>query len=405
MEFDRRPSSRLLFAPVYVVGAILLAGITASVFLKIDRVVRGRGVLMPPNNSVRVTAQRAGVVTHILVKDGDHVKKGQPIIRLDASDDDAMVKSLTAQIKAMKRELIQREELMVAKRNVAELKARLIAGDLASERSSIEAQNANIEQLKRELVDWETELARQTTLAARRYATPAAVEAARRQADQNRTKQVEAKTALSQKKMTIAKLKQQEAGTTVEFAAELLQEELELEQGRRTLAELEQQLTAATLQRARATVSAPATGLVHDMAVRSEGEYVGSSQVVCRVAPQKLGWMAEIELPAADVGFVHIGQRARVKIDAFPFEDYGVIGGTIEFVAPDASPAAPGQLERKPVYAVRVRLDDKAFLSRQSEKLNLRGGMTLTGELVNRRETLAAFVLRPLRKAGDKIVR
>jgi len=405
MEFDRRPSFRLLFVPVYVVASLVLMGVTASVFLKIDRVVRGRGVLVPPNNSVRVTAQRAGMVTEILVKDGDRVTKGQPIIRLDAADDDAVVKSLTAQIGAMKRELVQREELMVAKRNVSKLKARLIAGDLASEQSGIEAQNANIEQLKRELADWQTELGRQTTLAAQKYATPAAVEAARRQADQNRTKQVEAKTTLAQKELTIEKLKQQEAGTTVELAAEQIQEELALEQGRRTLAGLEQQLSAATLQRTRATVVAPATGLVHDMAVRSEGEYVGSAQVVCRVAPQKQGWMAELELPAADVGFVRLGQRARVKLDAFPFEDYGVVGGTIEFVAPDASPTAVGQLERKPVYTVRVRLDDKAFLARQSEALELRGGMTLTGELVNRRETLAAFVLRPLRKAGDRIVR
>ena len=52
-----------------------------------------------------------------------------------------------------------------------------------------------------------------------------------------------------------------------------------------------------------------------------------------------------------------------------------------------------------------VGLAQESFLARQSEALELRGGMTLTGELVNRRETLAAFVLRPLRKAGDKIVR
>ena len=137
MEFDRRPSFRLLFVPVYVVASLVLMGVTASVFLKIDRVVRGRGVLVPPNNSVRVTAQRAGVVTEILVKDGDRVTKGQPIIRLDAADDDAVVKSLTAQIGAMKRELVQREQLMVAKRNVSKLKARLIAGDLASTSRSL----------------------------------------------------------------------------------------------------------------------------------------------------------------------------------------------------------------------------------------------------------------------------
>jgi len=405
MEFDQRASLRLLLLPLYVVALAVVLVVAASVVLKIDCVVRGRGVLVPPNNSVRVTALRAGSVTEILVRDGDRVEKGEPIVRLGVKDDDAAIESLTAQIGAMKRELTQREELIAARRNVAELKARLIAGDLASEQAGIAAQQANIERLEQELAGWQEDLQRQTTLAAQKYVTSVALEAARRQAEQSRTQQVEAKTSLAQKELAIEQLRRREAGTSVELAAEQLQEELLLEQGRRTLAGLEQQLAAAKLQRTRATVLAPASGLVHDLAVRCEGEYVASAQIVCRVAPQDQGWMAEIELPAADVGFVRLGQRARVKLDAFPFEDYGVVSGTIKFVAPDASPAAPGQLERKPVYAVRIRLDDKEFLARQTEKLELRGGMTLSGELVNRRETLAAFLLRPLRKAGDKIVR
>ena len=119
--------------------------------------------------------------------------------------------------------------------------------------------------------------------------------------------------------------------------------------------------------------------------------------------PRESQWVAEIQLAAADVGFVRAGQSARVKLDAFPFEDYGAVSGTVAFVAPDAAPAAPGQLKRTPLYVVRIHLDVKPFTTRRGEHLKLRSGMTLACELVERRESLAAVILRPLRKAGREV--
>jgi HlyD family type I secretion membrane fusion protein len=404
MEFEKKASVRLLLTPLYIVGILAVLIVSASVLLKIDLVVRGTGKLMTPVDTVRVTSQRQGVVAEILVRDGEAVEKGQPLVQLDVSDDDVAIASLSTQIEALRKELADREELMVARRRVAEYKAELIAGDLATEEAGHAAQQANVERLAREMAGWEEDLQRQTTLAAQGVVTPAALEAARRQADQSRSAHADAIAALAKLDLAIEQLKRRQAGTMVELEAELLQEQLTVEEGRRSLAGLEQQLAVAEAQRRRGTVLAPADGVVHDIAVRSPGEFVGDAQIVCRVAPQIQGWMAEIQLAAADVGFVRIGQRARVKLDAFPFEDYGVMEGTIEYIAPDATPAAPGQ-QSKPVYTVRIRLDHEAFLARQDEPLELRGGMALSADLVNRRETLAAFLLRPLRKAGDKIIR
>lgn len=118
--------------------------------------------------------------------------------------------------------------------------------------------------------------------------------------------------------------------------------------------------------------------------------------------------LAEIELPAADIAFVHNGQKARVKVDAFPFADYGAVLGSVEYVAPDADPQTAGDRKRRPVYIVRVRVDDVEFLARVAEKqrgrdARLRPGMTLTAELVNRRESLGALLFRPLRSAGGEL--
>jgi hemolysin D len=114
-------------------------------------------------------------------------------------------------------------------------------------------------------------------------------------------------------------------------------------------------------------------------------------------------WLAEIEISAADISLVRTGQSARAKIDAFPFAENGAVAGTVDFVAAEPAPIAPTSApvsaampEEHYFYTVRIRLDDKSFLTRQSEHLELRVGMPLTGEITTRSESLAALLLRPL---------
>jgi hemolysin D len=403
MDLDQRASPRLLLLPLYIVGILVVAFIVSSFIIQVDCLVSARGVLVPPDNSVRVTALRSGVVRQILVRDGQTIEAGQPLVRLDVADDEVAIQALAVQIAAARAELAKRKQLIAARRELAALKAKFIAGDRSSEQAGIEAQHSNIERLQRAIAGWETELARQTPLAAKKVISATDLESVRRQADQTRTEQIQAVTGLAQKELLIKQLQEKEAGTTVEFNVELLQDELSLQQGKSALAALEQKLAAAESQRAKGTLVAPKSGVVHELAVRNEGEFIADAQVVCRLVPRESQWVAEIELAAADVGFVRRGQSAHIKLDAFAFEDFGAVNGTVEFIAPDASPAGPGQLERKPLYTVRIRLDEKPFLARQNERLEFRSGMTLTGELVDRRESLISLMLRPLRKASGEV--
>ena len=188
--------------------------------------------------------------------------------------------------------------------------------------------------------------------------------------------------------MTIEQLGRKVEGLSLESTIAEATDELAALEARRTIAGLKRQLAEAQLKLERASLRAPTAGIIHALSVKAPGESLQAADVVCRLVPPDLGLIAEVELPAGDVGFVHVDQIAKLKLDAFPFEDYGAFAGTVEFVAPDAEPEGPDR-KRKPAYTVRVRLHDPEPQAPNGKPLRLRPGMTLRADLVSRRESLA----------------
>jgi multidrug efflux pump subunit AcrA (membrane-fusion protein) len=402
-ELDYGPSRRIAAVPIYVIAVLVVAGIAALIWLRIDRVVAGRGVLVPPDHSIKVAALRAGVVERVLVREGQLVQAGQPLMVLDDREDAAAVAALEAQAAATRREIEERERLIARRRELADAERDLVARERQSEAVGIDALRAESQRLARETARLETVLARKTVLFNEKAASLSELEEARLARDGSLTREAQNSTAIAQKEMLLEQLDRKAEQAAAAAAVETQREELAQHEGRRNLAVLERQLADARLRLARATITAPATGTVHALAVRGKGEFVVESNVVCRLTPPDTGLMAEVELSAADVGFIKKGQRTKIKLDAFPFEDYGALTGRVEYVATDAEPADEASSKRLPVYTVRVRIDGESFARRHREKLEFRPGMTLTAELVERRESLAAALFRPLRKASREV--
>jgi HlyD family type I secretion membrane fusion protein len=377
--------------------------VLALVYLRVDRVVSGRGVLVPPDNTCNVAALRSGVVRQVLVREGQLVSAGEPLVRLDTSEDQTAVESLTAQVLAGQAELERRESLIGSRRELARLKIELLASEKRSEVAGLAVLQADTARLKSESERWEKELARQSGLYEKKIITLSELELARIELEKLRSQQIQVETSLVQKRMLIDQLGQKAAAAETEAAVEALQEELAVLDERRSLAALQQQLADAKLRLARATIVAPAAGRVHALAVPNGGEFLKESDIVCRLVPQADELIAEVELAAGDVGFAHPGQKVKIKLDAFPFEDYGALDGRLTYVAADADPAEAAGRKRRPVYTVRVHVDAQSFAARHERKLEFRPGLTLTAELVDRQETLAAMLFRPLRKAGQEL--
>src|SRR5690606_9929503 len=83
-------------------------------------------------------------------------------------------------------------------------------------------------------------------------------------------------------------------------------------------------------------VTAPADGVVQEIAKRSTGSVLKEAEPLLTLVPIDAPLEAEIQIDARYISYVRAGDRARVKLDAFPFQQYGVIKGRVRTVSEDA---------------------------------------------------------------------
>jgi hemolysin D len=142
-----------------------------------------------------------------------------------------------------------------------------------------------------------------------------------------------------------------------------------------------------------------------------------------RVVPQDAELEIEAYLPNKDVGFVSVGDRAIVKLDAFPFTRYGTLEASVVRVARDAiSTADADQAERNPtrqiaqataegaqrtqnlVYPVTLRLTRRS-MEVDGKQVPLTAGMSATAEITTGSRRIIGYLVSPIVEAGSTAMR
>jgi HlyD family secretion protein len=400
---DRRPSPRVAVLPLYVVGALTALAGAALTLVQVDRVVVGRGVLIPPSNSVVVATARSGVVAEVLAREGELVPAGAPIVRLEGREERAAIEALEAELEVVRAEVARREELARSRRRLTDVQGELARRAVSSEEAALGSVEADAVRRARDLERRARREERDAALAKGGLVAAEAAEDAVALADEARAEQARVAALLDQKRRELDRLRRHVDGVALEGAVGVLEDEVDGLVARARAAELGRFLAEARLRLERASVAAPVAGRVHALTVRAAGELLLEGATVARLVPPEASLLAEVELPASDIGLVALGQRARLKLDAFPFEDYGVVPGRVEFVSPDAAPAATEGRARRPVYVLRIALDEPALAPPGRPAIVPRPGMTLAAEMVCRKESLGAVLFRPLRAAAQEV--
>lgn len=164
------------------------------------------------------------------------------------------------------------------------------------------------------------------------------------------------------------------------------------------ISRLQSEFAAAELSLQHTTITAPVTGLVTTVEVRSAGVVLVAGQTVATIAPAGARLLVEAKVPNKDVGFIEKGLSAKLKFDAFPFQDYGTVAGTVIEVSPDA------QFDKDlgSFYKVTIAPEQTA-ISAKGRNLPLRPGLTLTAEIVTERKSILNLILEPFRKLKGEI--
>jgi multidrug efflux pump subunit AcrA (membrane-fusion protein) len=163
------------------------------------------------------------------------------------------------------------------------------------------------------------------------------------------------------------------------------------------IARLQSEIAAAELAMQNTTVTAPVSGVVTTMEVRSAGTVLQPGQTLATISPAGARLLVEAFVPNKDIAFIEKGLPAKLKFDAFPFQDYGAIEGTVIEVSPDA------QLDKdsRSFYKVIIA-PQKTEMAARDKNIPLRTGLTLTAEIVTERKSILSLILEPFRKLKSK---
>ncbi len=141
----------------------------------------------------------------------------------------------------------------------------------------------------------------------------------------------------------------------------------------------------------RIQVVAPVSGRIGTVSIRKQGEAVERGQTLFTLLPDG-PLVAEVRIANRDVGLVKVGQGVKLKLDAFPYAEYGSIKGELANVPPEAE-----GLDRpaESFYRAQASLDAQT-VRRNGSHVSLLSGMTATAEIVTERKTLLQLALTPL---------
>lgn len=407
-----------------IIGFIVIFIIWASV-VKLDRTVHAPGRVVPSSRLQVLSNLEGGIVSAILVRAGDVVKQGQPLVRLDQTQagaelgsSEVTLSALTAKIARLEAEIAGRDPRYPA------VTSPEVAEQIGIERSLHAARMSDLASLSAAAAAREAQAQRTVAEAQSAYASRiASRDAARRQLDLMRplvqrgiepqltliqlessaavaaTDAAQAMAAVSRAQSSVvearASLAQVRGAWRAQAGTELAAAQSEMAARRRAM-------PALTAKLGRATVASPVDGRVNRILVSTVGGSIAPGQPIAEVVPSADALTVEALVAPKDIAAVRIGQRARVDITAYETGIYGGMEGRVITISPDATVE---ERTGESHYTVRVRADAQNFRDPEGRRLQIGPGMTADVNLIGDKRSVMAYILTPFTRLSEDAFR
>ena len=327
---------------------------------KTEEIVTAPGKLEPLGVVKDVQMPVGGVVDAVLVKEGDRVKKGQLLLKLDTEATQDRKESVEKTIDFKEQQLQLKQEELNRYLAVNDTEQQVLRQSLVLEKEVL----SRLDKLNKEGATAELQFLQQ----------------------RNKVQEVE--------------------GQLQQAKVERLRQEAILAQGARelqsNLAELRSKLIELNVNIRYQAIRSPEAGLVFELKPKSRGFVAETSEPVMKIVPfDRLE--ARVEVPSKDIGFVQVGKAADISIDSFPSSDFGVLQGKVRKIGSDALP--PDQLKQFYRFPVDIRLTSQQLKLKSGASLPLQVGMSITANVKLRKVTYLQLLLSDFKDKAKSLQR
>ncbi len=421
IEMREPPRNRRI--TLYALLALLMIAVLWATFSEIDKLVIGSGRLVTPLPNLVVQPMEPGILKTIDVRVGQVVKKGAVLATLDptfatadASQLGSRSDTLALEASRLKSELKgNTQQGGGGNRTQRELQANLQAERQAAYAAKMKQFEENIRRLQASLEtnrqDQKTQAKRlkalmelesmHVDLEAKKFGSRATMlEAQEKRLDAERNHTM----AVNRENEILREISAAEAERT-SFAKVWRQEAMEkLSTTMQQHNEVNEQLTKARLRSTLVTLAAPQDAIVLEIGKKSVGSIVKEAEPMFVLVPLVALVEAEVEVSPTDVGEIRVGDVARIKIDAYPFQKHGTVKGKVISVSADTFSRQNAMGGQAYYYIARISLEDKRLV-RLPIPILLIPGMTLTGEIITGKRTVISYFLYPVLRVLDESFR
>jgi multidrug resistance efflux pump len=393
---------RVAHGAVALLAGLVVAALAWSALTRADLVVRAQGRVRPVGTPQRVysaarsevlSASTRGRVVEVRVREGDAVARGDLLVRLEAGRLENEIADQCRALRESQAELVRLARLEVLAARQFEAAQGKAEAELARAREDV-AREERVREVEVRLAQVGVEEAsdedqRLRRLGAGRAAAPADLVKARARARREEQKLAQARLPVDAGRVLVARRALELVGRDYAVRREELKlrragKEGEVEAARVKLANLE-------LERDRADIRAPLGGVVTRGDVKV-GDLLEPGQLVAEIARQG-GVLFEGTVPSDEVGHLRVGMPVRVKLDAYDYQRYGTLAGTLCFLSPDSGTGEGKQAG----YTVRVALDGDE-VGRGEFRGQVKLGMAGRADVVTGQESLLSLLVRRLRQ-------
>ncbi|NNE84309.1 MAG: HlyD family type I secretion periplasmic adaptor subunit [Alphaproteobacteria bacterium] len=405
--------------PWLVRSSIVAATLIVALFIGWSATTRSTevsvasGWIKPSGNIQAVQHLEGGIVTEILIEEGDIVEQGQTLLRLESAavgSDLALVtgrhRALTFRAERLRAFIEGREPdfgiVGPSEVPLAESQRQILAGQIAAREASRQVflQQLNGQQSLRNGLDQRTlntrkhiallqsELDARSGLAAKGLTSR--FQLLRSQQEMNRAQGVLAQIAAEKDQNaramaeTRGRIEELDATTRADALTELGSVSDELRDMQEAMLKQGNRFQRLELQ-------APVRGIVQVLNLHTVGGVVNPGETIVEIVPINDDLVAEVRLSPRDIGHISAGQAAKVKFTTFDFARHGAVDGILKSVSATTLFDDDGQ----PYYKGIVELD-QGFVGDDPSRRPITPGMTLSAEILTQDRSLLTYLLKPV---------
>ena len=381
----------------------------------VDEVTRGEGRVIPSRQLQVVQSLDGGVVTDILVQEGQLVEAGQLLLRLEEIRATSGVRESAAQGFALRarqarlRAIAEGSPFVPPKlgkdpdeRRIVEEERRLYESRRSELNTLLAINRQQLQQRQQELAEMRSrkaaaersldlgsqELAKTRPLLSTGAVSEVEILRLERDVSKSRGEAEQASAQIARVQAAIGEAERKAQETEIGFRNE----------ARKELAEVIGKLSALTEGAValadkvdKAQVKSPVRGRVQRLLANTVGGVVQPGKDIVEIVPLDDALVLEAKVLPKDIAFIHPGQSASVKFTAYDFSIYGGLDAKVENISPDTVVDERGNA----FYLVRVRTKQANF----SEKMPIIPGMTAEVDILTGNKTVLSYLLKPVLKA------